>query len=32
MAEVEMVLAASRFLEKKGMIPLESVTLGEEDA
>jgi len=31
-AEVEMVLAASGFLEKKGMIPLESVTLGEEEA
>jgi len=31
-AEVEMVLSTSGFLEKKGMIPLESVTLGEEEA
>jgi len=29
--EVEMVLVVSELLAKKGMIPLESVTLGEEE-
>jgi len=29
-AEVETVLVVSELLTKKGMIPLESVTLGEE--
>ena len=31
-AEVETVLVVSELLAKKGMIPLESVTLGEEEA
>jgi len=31
-AEVETVLVVSELLVKKGMIPLESVTLGEEEA